>query len=462
MPGLFQGLELAKRALLTHQSSLQTIGHNIANINTPGYRRQRVSISSTQPEFTTQGSIGTGVSATDVRHIRDLFLGDQYRKDRRSLGQWEYKEKTLSQVEAQFGEPNDNALSDILSEFWGSWSSLARGDAGSRETIAENARLLVNGLQTLAGNLISLQDSTDRELVAMTSDINAITAEIARVNHQIKRSELGGQSANDLRDVRDQLVDDLSVFVDVNTHETPIGDFMVFIGSFTVVDQDNQFEIATAITNIDGHAYHDLVWKGSKVEIRNLNGQMKGLLDSRDEIIPRYLEKLDEVARAIVTEVNALHRSGYGADGSTGVDFFDPRFISAATISISFDILADSSKIAASQSGDPGDTRVAKAIADLSEAEILGRNTVTVGDFYNGLVGGLGIEAREARSSTESYELLVNQVVNERLSVEGVSLDEEMTNMIRFQRAYDAAARVITTMDQALDTVINNMGIVGR
>lgn len=462
MPGLFQGLELAKRALLTHQTSLQTIGHNIANVDTPGYRRQRVQITSTAPEYNAFGSVGTGVTATDVRHIRDLFLGDQYRKGRRSLGQWEYKEKTLSQVEAQFGEPSSTALSNMLSEFWGSWSSLARGDTGSREAIAENARLLVNGLHELAGNLTRLQESVDRDMVAMVSEINSITGEIAQVNHQIKQTEVGGGSANDLRDIRDLLIDDLSVLVDVNTHEASNGDQIVYIGAFAVVDSDSHIEIGTVTRNIRGHAFKNLVWKGTDIDIRNLNGQMKGLLDSRDVIVPHYLEELDKIAQAIVTEVNTLHRTGYGADGSTGLDFFDPRFTSAVTMRINEEILSDPNKIAASQSGDPGDTRVAKAIADLSTAEVLNRNSITISDFYNGLVGAMGIEVREARSFTESYEQLVNQVENQRLSVEGVSLDEEMTNMIKFQRAYEAAARVITTMDQALDTVINGMGLVGR
>ena len=148
MAGLFQGLELGKRALLTHQISLQTVGHNIANVNTPGYRRQRVGVTTTIPELQTFGSIGTGIKATDVRHIRDLILGNQYRQNSKSLGQWAYNSKTLSQVEALFNEPGDNTLGSLLNEFWNGWSDLSTEvENGSyRNAVLEQANGLVNGL----------------------------------------------------------------------------------------------------------------------------------------------------------------------------------------------------------------------------------------------------------------------------------------------------------------------------
>lgn len=462
MAGLFQGLELGKRALLTHQLNLQTIGHNIANVDTPGFRRQRVSFQSSLPEQSMKGPVGTGIQAVGVRHIRDVFLTNQYRKDNRELGQWTYKEKTLSQIEAAFGEPNDTALSSLITDFFDSWESLARGDQGAQAAIVEQASLLTNGFHELANNLINLQDSIDSDLVMMTSDINSLTAQIANLNDQIKRSELDGDSANDLRDIRDHALDQLSTLIDVNTHESAKGDMIVYIGSMAIVDQNSNHELDTRIINMDGRVRHELVWKGTEVTIKNLNGQLKGLIESRDETIPQYLGQLDTLASALVQEINAIHRTGYGADGSTGLNFFDPARLGAVDIRLNTEIVGDSSKIAFSQSGEEGDTRTARAMADLRTSEVLNNNTSSLHQFYSELVGGLGVEVNQAKSFSENYSVLVNQIENEKFAVEGVSLDEEMANMVKFQHAYDAAARVITTMDQALDTVIHGMGVVGR
>jgi len=158
-----------------------------------------------------------------------------------------------------------------------------------------------------------------------------------------------------------------------------------------------------------------------------------------------------------------IRDSGYGLDGSTGTNFFDPRYTDATTIEVNSDIVAKPSMIAAAQVPDAeSDNRIALAIAALQNAKLMNDNAVTINGFYNSLVGSLGVETREAQSFTESYEMLVAQIDNARQSVQGVSLDEEMANMIKSQHAYDAAARVITAMDQALDTVIFSMGVVGR
>jgi flagellar hook-associated protein 1 FlgK len=428
MPGLFQSLELGKRALLTHQMSMQTVGHNIANVNTAGYRRQRVTVTTTLPDVQTYGILGTGIKATDVRHMRDLFLGNQFRQNNKSLGQWT--------------EPEN---------------------ASYREAVLEQSNLLVNGLHEMARQLTALQDSVDRDLVNLTTEVNRLAKEIGRLNHDIKRSELGSVQANDLRDYRDVLIDQLSGIIDVNTSKNDDGSMIVYIGAMALVDADKVLSIDTEIINDKGTIKHELVWAGTSLSFKNLNGQIKGLLESRDVIIPDYLEKLDQIARTLVEEVNSLHRSGYGLDNSTGINFFDSRFMTATTIRISDVVLNDTDKIAAASLQDSvGDNTTALALYELRNQLIMKGNSITMNDFYNSLVGTLGVETREAQSFTDNYELLGHQINNARQSVEGVSLDEEMANLVKFQHAYDAAARVITAVDQALDTVIHGMGIVGR
>jgi flagellar hook-associated protein 1 FlgK len=463
MPGLFQGLELGKRALLTHQLSLQTIGHNITNVNTPGYSRQRVNISSTLPEVNALGSIGTGVQADDIRQIRDLFLGQQYREAQKSLGQWTYKNRTLSQIQSLVNEPQDNALGDMLNKFWDSWSQLSTNadSTSSRANVLAQAKTLVNGFHQLSEKLSNLRQSIDADITNFTSEVNRITAEVASLNQQISSTELGGSPANDLRDQRDLLVDDLSKLIDVRTIEKPNGATMVSMGGMVLVDGSDDFPIGVNTINDKGTLTHEVVWKGTTVELRNLNGQLYGLLESRDKVIPDYLAQLDKMSQALVGQVNTLHESGHASDGSAGMSFFDPSYTTASTIRINDMINNDSSLIVASQ-GTASDNLIALGISGLRDKPVIDNNSVSLNDYYNSLVGKLGIETSESESFTKNFELLAQQVDNSRQSVQGVSLDEEMTNMIKFQHAYDAAARVITTMDQALDTVVNSMGIVGR
>jgi len=187
-------------------------------------------------------------------------------------------------------------------------------------------------------------------------------------------------------------------------------------------------------------------------------------MKSRDVLIPQYQAQLDGLAQAVVQQVNSLHTAGYGLDGTTGVAFFDPNYTKAGNVRLNRDIVTDINKIAATASSEVGvlDGNVALAIAGLRSATVMSKNTATMNDYYSGLIGNLGVETKEATSFTGNYELLVQQIDSQRQAVQGVSLDEEMANLVKFQHAYEAAARVITVMDEALDTVITGMGVVGR
>jgi len=464
MAGLFDGLEIGKRALATHQLWLNIIGHNIANVNTPGYTRQRVDISTTYPMDHPVGLIGTGVTATDVHHIRDLFLNQQFRAENRSLGRWSSAEKAISQVEALFAEPNSDALGDLIDKFWNSWTELGNNpeSMAARTSLKEQTNLLCSSLNRLYRHIDNLRSSVNNEISLAVDKINTLTAEIASLNMQIGRAELGSARANDLRDQRDLLIDEMSQYVDVNSREDNNGMTTVYIGAMVVVDGSSSYALDTVQDKNGEKSVDEVIWKGTTRKIKILDGQIKGLIDVRDQEIPGYLAALDELAKSLVENVNAVHRSGYGLDGTTGLDFFDPDRVSAADIRINAEIDRVPARLAASQSGEVGDNRNALAIADLRNVKVLMGGTATIGEFYNSVIGLIGIDAAKAKTHKNNYQLLVAQLANARESVQGVSLDEEMTQMIKFQHAYDAAARVITTMDQSLETVIKGMGIVGR
>ena len=468
MPGLMVGLEIGKRALMANQVWLQTIGHNIANANTVGYTRQRVSIAASYPETSIYGPIGSGVTVDNLHHVRDLFLGQQYRSAQKDLGEWSFKDKALAQIEQTFNEPEDEALNDVINEFWNKWNDLAQNpeNTGNRNFVISSANELIRNFHTLAQGLTDQRDAVDRDLTNMVAEVNRMTNEISRLNQQIKRQELGDEQAMDLRDARDLLTDELSSLIDVNTMEKSDGTTIVSMGQMILVDSGDSFAIDAKPEISKGITTHKIVWKGTNVELKNLRGQLAGLMETRDKIIPNYMSDLNDLSRTIVEQVNNLHRSGFGLDGSTNIDFFDPSFTDAVNIRLNVDVTNNINKIAASDSNDPdavyGNGNLAAAIYDLRGAAVLEGGTTTINDYYTSLIGKVGVEAREASSFNANYELLLSQIDNQRQSIQGVNLDEEVTNMVKYQHALDAASRVITTMDEALDTIINGMGRVGR
>lgn len=463
MAGLFQGLEIGTRALMAHQTALQTIGHNIANVNTPGYSRQRVRVVAATVSGTKYGPMGVGVDVDDIRHIRDLFITRQFRENQKSLGKWTYKAKTLIQMESMFNEPQDNSLSAHLNDFWNGWSNLSTNSDGSaaRSSVLASANQVVNSLNRLAGSLKQQRAAVDNDMNNMIAEVNLLTRELARLNQQISLSELGNTNANDLRDRRDLLIDDLADLIDVNVVEYENGSTKISMGAMAIVDGSDSLEIGQGMTRVGDQVTHHLIWAGSSVRLKNSGGKLAGLVESRDEVIPRYLDQLNELTKTIVEQVNSLHSAAYGLDGSTGINFFDPTFTEAATVRLNPAVQQDINMIAASQSSN-GDNLTALALADLRNLDVAADGTMTINEYYNNIVGGLGIETREAASFTSNYELLLQQIENQRQSVQGVSLDEEMTHLIKSQHAFDAAARVITVMDSALDTVISRMGMMAR
>ncbi len=463
MPGLFSAIETGKRALLTSQTVLRTVGQNIANVNTPGYRRQRVSIAATLPEVIAQGVLGTGVEVTDIRQARDLFLGQQEREATKSLGQWSYKEKALSELESIYNEPQDNSMSQILTEFWDSWSELATNSdsVSNRKAVVAAATRLTTEFHQLSKKMTDLRDSADSEVKTIVSDVNKMTGEIARLNQQIAQLELGGESANDLRDERDSIIQNLAELIDVRTIDKPDGTASVLMGGLTIVDGPQSMSIAIKSEHDAGSTTSSLVWAGTDIRLANYGGKLAGLIETRDKLVPGHLTDLDNLAQAIVTQVNSLHRSGYGMDGTTNVAFFDTTRLTAGTIQVNSEISLDPNRVAAASTV-TGDNAIALAMSELRDAKVMSGNQTTISDFYGSMVSAAGLQSKEASTTTANYELLKEQISNARQSVEGVNLDEEMTNLVKYQHAYDASARVITAMDQALDTVIAGMGIVGR
>jgi flagellar hook-associated protein 1 len=460
MYGINVGFEIGKRALLAQQYSLNLTGHNIANVNTPGYTRQQAILSSTNPFATADGNFGTGVDVVEVRHLRSVFLDDQFRQESQNLGRWQQLAQNWGQIETVYNEPSDTGFSSAMDKFWNSWQDLATNpdDESARVAVREQATQLVNSFNHFAGQLSDLQKSLDDDIQKRVGEINKLGHQIADLNVSIQTTELTGNAANDLRDRRDLLIDELSTYVNVQVVDQSGGSVAVQIGSMALVDRSNVSELESVVEGTGANVVHMMQFKDSKIAPKITSGELSGLLDVRDNVVASRIKEMDELAVGLATKVNELHRQGIGLNGQTGLNFFDVSTTGAASIKLDNKILEDVSNIAASSNGERGDNSNALSIAALRSNLTMSNGSATYNDFYSSIVGTVGVRSREAQDMLQNQESLVAHIDENRQALEGVSLDEETTNMIKYQHAYEAAARVISTMDEAMNTIINNMG----
>ena len=478
----FATLNLANRALISQQLALDVTGHNIANANTDGYTRQAAEMMASTP-FTVTGTtrpqqaaqLGTGVDIVNIKRFRDGFLDLQFRGEQQLLGQWESLHFAAGRLEESLNEPSDEGLSASLSRFWNDWSSMANNpeSQASRKALVESALTMTTQMNNLHRTWQSQQFDLDRQLELRVQDINNLTTRIARLNDQIVRVTGAGDQPNDLRDERDVLIDKLSKIVNMTYREGENGAVTINIGGRTAVFSNQHFDL-TVTKDLDGlpgdeNPFTTVVWddqfrrdNGLPLEAVDItSGQLAGDIHARDVVLAEAIENLQLLGSELITRVNEVHAVGFGLNDSTGLPFFSGT--GADTISVETTIQGDLDNIAAASSPtSPGDGSNALEVHKLQRELVLINFSTTFEDFYAGLVAEIGILRQQAQGMEQNELLLTSHLSQQRQSLGGVSIDEEATNMIRYQHAYNAAARVVTAFDEMLDRIINNMGIVGR
>lgn len=480
MVSSFFGLHMASKALAVHQRAMETAGHNISNAYTKGYSRQIVTNTASAPLQISQiGSgfmqVGTGVNVGDISRARDIFLDGQVRLQSWISGRWEAKSGVLSQIEDYFAEPSDNGLSSNITRFLNSWQDLVNNPESTaiRSNIREQSKTFANTLNDTYTAMAKLQADLNEHIKVNIREANTYIVEIANLNSQINEASAVGALPNDLLDKRDLLVDKLASLMDIRVAQADNNQVNVFVMGRTLVRENEATTImaeAEAIsTALDGQTLLvSIVWPDDLTPVSLTDGKLKGLLDLRDANIVGYIDKLNVFVEAMVEEFNNVHSTGYGLNGSTGINFFEGT--TARDIRISQDILDDLGNIAAAEldptsASGPGDAGNAFKLAKLRE-NITHTNPLIDGttfqEYFAGIIAGLGIESAEALRIHDNQQFLLAQLEERRQSLSGVSIDEEMSNMIMYQRSYEAAARVVTLMDEMLDTIINRMGLVGR
>lgn len=514
MRSTFSGLNAVNRGLYANQIGLDTVGHNISNANTAGYSRQLVTMTTTNPESIYGGQgfmqVGTGVSVQSILRARDTFTDRQYWKENASLGYGQMADNTLSKIEGVFREPSEYGLQTVLNKFWTALQTLSTNgsDDGARAVLQQRGVEVRNAIEHAATQLKDMAADINSVIEIKVNNVNQIASDILSLNKQICTIETGGSDhANDLRDRRDLLVDQLSSLVGVTVNEDKYGNYSVQSGSITLVDGNrvNKLGIATEKDPIYGYEIFKVVQGGTKTAdsrftvggteaqlAEGTKGEIQGLLDMRDlsgadeNGVKGYLDKLATISQFLLVDFNGQHRDGCGLDDSSGNPFTGNNFFGAATNTDYSAWVADASKtngdwlrefigadivsaekIAARSLSSEGVASGSNAtllsnVLKTKGSPTLGVSEPTLDAFYNSFIGKLGVQSQEAKRLTENQGSLVQQITTWRESVAGVNMDEEMTNMIRFQKGYNAAARVITTMDEMLDKLINGTGVVGR
>lgn len=458
------GLDSAVSGLRVAQYAVDTAAHNIANADTDGYSRQEVMQRAVPPPRSRYGAggvpyqqIGQGVEMSGVRRLRDTLLDTQYRDVRGRHDEFIARSAALDQTEVILNEPSDQGLQARLAAFFNSFRDLATQpeSVAARAATIEQGVTLASAFNRSANMLIKQRDALDASLDVKVADINAKASELAGLNKEIHRTAVTGASANDLLDRRDLLLDDLAGLTGATSKLTESGMVQVFIGEDLIVDGVDAFALTTEPDpGNDGLRRIIFATGGNPAQISS--GDVFATIAVRDGEVSDMIASLDELAGALIDKINETHRGGYGLNNATNLDFFDATGTTAATMRINADLRSSPESLAtAARPDEPGNTDVAVALAAVRDAKLMNGATATLDDAYRMKVAQLGIASRQSAFQAENQTALLTHVDNARQSISGVSIDEEMTNLIKGQKAYQASARAITAIDEMLDTLIN-------
>ncbi len=552
MASTFFGFNIVKSGLAANRAALNTVSHNITNVNTEGYSRQRLNTHASQPDIfpSVPGVIGTGVDMENVKQLRDAFLDFKFRGENTKLGEYEALGETYRTIETIFNEPSDSSVMTVMDEFFSAVHELGKTPESltTRALVRQRAIAFQEVVHGITNSFEREQENLDFQVEVIAGEINGYARQIADLNKSIYNIELNGQMANDLRDRRNLVVDKLSKLIDINYYEDTQGRFYVDVTGRPLVnhytyDQLELIDRADKKNPYDIDGLHDLKWKsGSTFGITA--GKLKARLDMRDNIsgeqkgLPYYMDKLNEFVDRFTTEFNRVHQSGYDLNGDTGIKLFtinnmttkeyntyletkgynsgpgidvtasvidgvsdnnlpeknngiicdniarilsnnqkyndksikfvNGRYlvvdkIQAKNLTISKDIENDLNKLAASMTaeGAPGDGDNALLLVSVRRNSSLFA-WGSPDDYLKSLISNLGVDAQDVNRSITNEGLLIKQLNNDRQAIMGVSLDEEMANMVKYQQSFNACGRMMNVIDEMIDLVVNRLGTVGR
>ena len=461
MPGTFFAINIGQSGLAAAQLGQDITGQNIANADTPGYSVQSLDQAASDPYTAadlntplTPGLIGSGVSVRSIRRASDQFLDTQVRDANSSLQSQTAQSGALKQVDDTFGEPSDTGLNAALTKFFSAFQDVANTpeNTGVRAAAVQQGAALASTFQTVQAGLTAAASSLSGQVGADIQAINSDSAQIAALNLSIQASTRGGQPPNDLLDQRDALLDKLSGLANITVQPNANGSINVAIGSTAIVVGTDSSSVSLAGLTASG----DLT-----------GGALSGLRQAQTQVAA-YQSQLNSAAASVVSQVNSAQANGLDLNGNPGTPFFTVTAGNeAATIAVNPNLEANPSHLAAASVPVPpatfgaGDGSNAQAIAGLLTKTVTAAGDPLAGQsiqsFYQATVSDAGSRAAAALSGAGTAQANYTQLSNQRSSETGVSTDTELSNMLKYQRAYQAAARVVTTADDMIGTLINNL-----
>lgn len=562
---LFSSLNVGMKGLHAAQVSIDATGQNISNANTEGYSRKRVEMQADAVQSDLFGELGSGVEVTSIVRVRNAFLDRQTWEQLGDKGYYTEMDKGMVRMENILREPSDDGLASHMDEFWSSWQDLANNpsDLSAREAVKASATTMIDVFRAAYKQIEDYGLTMNNPLAQKVKLVNDLTGQIYELNERIAGVEANPtENANDTRDQRDILVRKLAELVDVQTIEDAQGRAIITSGGNLLVGPSDAMDLETyGVDKLlsDGTLSSELRvrFSDSRRTFEPRAGELKGIMDSRNTTLTSYLESLNTMAGAIVTQVNNLHVSGYNLNRNSGIHFFDPDKLKANEIRLSDAVSGSSANIAGAKGGTivnvdefatvvpgagaptmdlksfnasykdlvQGSVRILRP--DLSVAppvdEVLqegagkdyvvdyeagvvtflnfskltageglkvkiqynstgypgngngqnaleiaqlrhrttmgddsdGNPTQSIGEFYSAVIGRLGIEKNQNSSRLETKTFLVAQMDAEQASLSGVSLDEEMANMIKFETSYQASAKFISTINTMMDVLMS-------
>jgi len=474
----FYSLYTVRSGLYAAQRALEVLGQNVSNANTVGYSRQEVSLAATEPSQVIKAG-GRGISDVNVMRYRDEFLDRQWRSRTGMQAYYGTRSSQLSQVEHIVGDLSEGGFRTALDQFFSSWEnlSLRPADAGARAQVISAAEDFLGLAKTSFDDLAQLRLNIDEAVRNKVSEVNSATQQLADLNQAILNGELNQQQANQLRDQRDKLIDSVAKVAGVTTVPQADGTVSVHLGSLPLVDKATAYPIDASIaqeadmdpdpTILSTRQFTtSLTWNGTTNQAKFQSGELGSLLELRDQVVPSYMKYLDNLVRTVATTVNDAHKAGVPVANQVDVFDLQPDWMS---IQMNPALRADPSLVlaAATLPAGAGDGDRARAIAALRDAALLtgepvGTLLVSPGEYLRSIHTVIGLQTQQALRRSEAADLQVDQAEKQRQSVSGVSLDDEMTKMIQYQQAYNAAGRMMTAIDEMLDAIINRVGVVGR
>lgn len=461
----------SRRALATNQAGLSTTSHNISNVNTKGYSRQRVELKSDIPDSIGVHQVGRGVRLAGITRANNQFIDRRIEQETSALGELEGSADIYKQVEGLFNGDAERGIGEAVNRFFNEIRTLStQPDAQPlRTAVRDSAAAVASRFQEFSENMTTLAGDVSRRIEGNVDEVNRLTQHIAKLNQQITETEMGGapRNANDARDQRDLAMKDLAKLIPVKAIETENGSVTVMGDGIGVLvsGQDSVGMVATrAADDRFGTTTRIMIRDSSGKPNRDIteqisSGALGGLVRMGSRDLKQVVGKIDQLAFGLAKNVNQIHREAFGRDGMSGRDFFaEPDQVLGAAGALKLDSALERNVASLATADLPnasGDNRALLRIADLQDAKVFEGGDSNFTDYMSSVIGSVGIEVRKVNDGLVGQQDMVQQLSGFREELVGVSLDEEAIDMIKFQKAFDANAKMIQVADSMLETVIN-------